>query len=66
MHSCGNRQNCTIVFWPTSFQCSFLHPLESSENPFMGYKKGILGRNQWTGISKSKIKNFPYGFLLRN
>ena len=51
-----NRQIFKIVFGPTSFQCSLLYPLESTENFFRGYKNGILGRNQWTGISKGKIE----------
>ena len=37
-----------------SCQCSLLHLLESSENLFRGYKQAILGRDQWTGISKGK------------
>ena len=49
-----NRKYFAIVFWPTSFQCSLLYPLESTENFSRGYKNGILGRNQWTGISKGK------------
>ena len=49
-----NRQIFKIVFGPTSFQCSLLYPLESTENFFRGYKKGILGQNQWTDISKGK------------